>query len=437
MMITCPPHELKGGAFTGTLFKAEKDGETKRHANAVLFFLNQYGKMFETGMRGGRTEMEKKARQSNVELLRILAMLIIIGHHFALHGGLSGCTDVPFYNRIWIQFLLLGGKLGVSIFILISGYFLIQSPGLKGARLLKLWLQVFTWSIIWYGVYLALMHRYTGENQFLVSDFVKCFFPLIFQSWWFASTYFAMVLFSPFLNRFLTSLSRRQYLRLLMLMTACWGVVPMIFGKAFEASHLLWFFYLYSISGYIRLYGVKDKISLTGGKCILLAFLAEFLVLFLVDRTRIIRLNLLHYSAEYQFSTGEEGEQRFLLLITFVSVLLLIGFLKCSMKPKKIINSVSAATFGIYLIHDSLYLRPAIWTLLIGTRGEAAASGLLFIPYSIAVAAAVFLACMAAEMIRKIILEKHYLSALEMAGLLIEQKLRKWEDSFDKEDSEV
>jgi surface polysaccharide O-acyltransferase-like enzyme len=222
-----------------------------------------------------------------------------------------------------------------------------------------------------------------------------------------------------------------------MLMTACWGVVPMIFGKAFEASHLLWFFYLYSISGYIRLYGVKDKISLTGGKCILLAFLAEFLVLFLVDRTRIIRLNLLHYSAEYQFSTGEEGEQRFLLLITFVSVLLLIGFLKCSMKPKKIINSVSATTFGIYLIHDSLYLRPAIWTLLIGTRGEAAANGLLFIPYSIAVAAAVFLACMAAEMIRKSILEKHYLSALERAGLLIEQKLRKWEDSFDKEDSEV
>jgi hypothetical protein len=107
------------------------------------------------------------------------------------------------------------------------------------------------------------------------------------------------------------------------------------------------------------------------------------------------------------------------------------------MKPKKIINSVSATTFGIYLIHDSLYLRPAIWTLLIGSRGEAAASGLLFIPYSIAVAAAVFLACMAAEMIRKSILEKHYLSALERAGLLIEQKLRKWEDSFDKEDSEV
>ena len=87
--------------------------------------------------------MERRARQSNIELLRIFAMLIIIGHHFALYGGLGDCTEVYFVNRVWIQFLMISGKLGVSLFVLISGFFLIKMPKLRMEKLIKLWLQVF------------------------------------------------------------------------------------------------------------------------------------------------------------------------------------------------------------------------------------------------------------------------------------------------------
>ena len=381
--------------------------------------------------------MEKTERQSNVELLRILAMLIIIGHHYVLHGGMADCTGAPFYNRIWIQFLLLGGKLGVSLFVLISGYFLVTANHLRIEKLLKLWLQVFTWSIICYGVYHVLMHRYTGQNQFLISDFVKCFFPLIFQSWWFASTYIALILFSPFLNRLLISLSQKQYRSFLLLMTACWGIVPLLFGKSFEVSHLLWFCYLYSIAGYIRLHRNPEVFPLSGPKCIALACLLLFFVLFVVDRCRILRLNLLQFREEYRYSFGEDGEQRFLLLLTVVAVLLFTGFLKCRIKHSRIINLISSSTFGVYLLHDSIHLRPALWSLVNGSHGDKYAYQLSFILRSVAVVLLVFAACMLIELLRITLLEKRYRNALGRAGARVEELLHKWNDSFDKADPMV
>ena len=54
-------------------------------------------------------------------------MIMIVMHHFAVHGGFEfGGTGVS-WNRIWVQILSGGGRLGVDIFILISGYFLINS----------------------------------------------------------------------------------------------------------------------------------------------------------------------------------------------------------------------------------------------------------------------------------------------------------------------
>ena len=106
--------------------------------------------------------MEIKERQSNIELLRIIAILIIIGHHFAIHGKLYEYTDISFVNRIWMQFLLLSGKLGVSLFVLISGYFLIEMPRLKVEKLVKLWLQIFTYSTLAYLVYTVILVSVTA-----------------------------------------------------------------------------------------------------------------------------------------------------------------------------------------------------------------------------------------------------------------------------------
>lgn len=94
-----------------------------------------------------------KKRQSNIELLRIISMILILAHHFSVHGGFNILKTSFTINRLWIQFLQFGGKIGVNIFVIISGYFLITSKGIKISKVLKLWLQLFFYSVSIYTLF--------------------------------------------------------------------------------------------------------------------------------------------------------------------------------------------------------------------------------------------------------------------------------------------
>lgn len=65
-------------------------------------------------------------RNSSIELLRIISMILIVFHHFAFHGGFKWQTNSVTISHFWYNFIYGGGKIGVNIFVLISGYFLID-----------------------------------------------------------------------------------------------------------------------------------------------------------------------------------------------------------------------------------------------------------------------------------------------------------------------
>ena len=64
-----------------------------------------------------------RKRNSNFEILRIIAIIMIIMHHYAVHSGFLWNNQIT-TNRIIINFFQMFGKLGVCLFIMISGYFL-------------------------------------------------------------------------------------------------------------------------------------------------------------------------------------------------------------------------------------------------------------------------------------------------------------------------
>lgn len=61
----------------------------------------------------------EKNRQSNIECLRILAMLLIVAHHFSVHGG-GNFLEQFTTNYVWTEFISSGGKVGVNLFVLIT-----------------------------------------------------------------------------------------------------------------------------------------------------------------------------------------------------------------------------------------------------------------------------------------------------------------------------
>ena len=71
--------------------------------------------------------VSKGSRNSNLELLRILAMFLIVLFHFSYHNF----TDINIIasnpNNYIINFTLMLGKIGVDVFVLLSAYFMIHS----------------------------------------------------------------------------------------------------------------------------------------------------------------------------------------------------------------------------------------------------------------------------------------------------------------------
>ena len=81
-----------------------------------------------------------------------------------------------------------------------------------------------------------------------------------------------------------------------------------------------------------------------------------------------------------------------------------LGFSKLKINQNRLINIISSATFGVYLIHDDIYIRPFLWKNIIKCASFFDSN--LLIPYSLAVIAGVYVVCTLIELIRIHSIEK-------------------------------
>ena len=331
-------------------------------------------------------------RDSNLEILRIIMMILIVAHHFALHGGFSYPDTEISLNRLWIQLMTIGGKLGADVFVLISGYFLINSERRKTVRTVRLWFRMLTYSLIPFCLLAAF-----GQAKFTTERLLHSLLPLSYDCWWFASAYLVLYIFIPFINRFLRAMDRKEYRRFLLVLLTVWCVIPTFLHVEMQRNNLLWFFCLYAMIGYYRLHHRTAKRK--GSACILLAAL----ILALTYAT-VIALDLIGRHSAYAAKHALFFYDYYSIPIVAASLLLVIGFSRIRVKQSRLINTVSAATFGVYLIHDNPYVRKWLWGTVFRNASHAD-SGTL-IPYSAGAVLAVFAVCTAIELVRIHVLEK-------------------------------
>lgn len=67
----------------------------------------------------------KKVRNSNIEILRIISMLFIVISHYTVHNGVINASLPLGINRTLLEITTLG-NIGVILFVIISGYFMIE-----------------------------------------------------------------------------------------------------------------------------------------------------------------------------------------------------------------------------------------------------------------------------------------------------------------------
>lgn len=356
----------------------------------MMFFLNQ----------------KQKMRQSNFELLRIISMLMIVAHHFVVHGEFGFQAGVFSLSHIYLNIFSMGGKIGVNIFVLISAYFLLDSPSFRISKVIKLWAQ-----IVFYSSLILIISFFYGSTKLNIFEFIieliKSFFPVITGAWGFASAYFLLYLFSGFINKFIAAIDKKSYKLLLLIMTFFWCIIPSFTIEQWnvQCSELLWFIYLYLLMGYYRRYKSNGKLAQMGAKSCILLSLAGGLITVL----SVVVLSFIGSKIHYFENTPTHFLKERSILMLLIAIFLFFGFTKISINSR-VINVISSSTFGVFLIHDHKSVREFLWLNLFHSENY---ENLFYtILYSMIVVIIVFLACSAIDLIRQYLFEPIYLRCI-------------------------
>lgn len=159
-------------------------------------------------------KMEKKSRNSGIELLRILSLFMI----FWMHGAASAYGNK--FGEIAGILISVIGNMGVACFILISGYYGIKL-NIKKMMHLDLMLVFFSW--------LSLLMQFVWGKPVGGEAILSYLLPVIGKQSWYFTCYFALVFLSPFLNEVVEKLGEHRLKQLLVTMLVIFSVVTTVF----------------------------------------------------------------------------------------------------------------------------------------------------------------------------------------------------------------
>ena len=164
-------------------------------------------------------------RKSNIELLRIISMMLIVSTHLCNHYMDVPGSVWPFPDGfVFMQTMKSVTYIAVNMYVLISAYFLCTSPFMS-KRVLMTWAEVLFYSLV-----LGIPNILQGGMS--IKGMATVFFPVLMSEYWFATVFIGMLALSPFLNMCIKALNERSHRYL------CIVMLPLFFID----SYIYWSF---------------------------------------------------------------------------------------------------------------------------------------------------------------------------------------------------
>ena len=170
--------------------------------------------------------MEKTKRQSNFELLRIFAVVLIILFHIQTNAPQPLLTgDYGYFPQpiFYLRFLIFEigatlGMIGNGLFIMISGYFLNSNLNIDTGKIAKKLLLQLGFAVSVLIIMNAVWVAFFKNENLALGIVTKDGFN---GSWWFVGYYFLVILAAKlFLNKFTAKLTQSQFKSLLLTILA-------------------------------------------------------------------------------------------------------------------------------------------------------------------------------------------------------------------------
>ena len=297
--------------------------------------------------------IRERERNYGVDLLRLVAMFMIVILHVSGQGGvLEASTERGEYAVNWV--LEAFAFCAVNCYAMISGYvsFSTEEKPHRYARYIELWLQVVFW-----GVVIGMVFKLLKPDEIALRTVMKALLPVTTKRYWYFTAYTAVFFLAPWLNRLARVCDKRSLGGLVLTGFVLFCVIEPV-AVAFNGGFAMnggygfaWLAYLYMVGAYFRKSNAENRFSavtlLLGALLMGTVSWAWRMGLFMLQDGTSLAVFLKKISISYMFPT---------VVGMAMCLVLLFSKLELKQKTKKLVAFLSPAAFGVYLIHTNAYM---------------------------------------------------------------------------------
>lgn len=298
-----------------------------------------------------------RKRNSSFELLRIVAMIMIVSSHLVLHGLTGSHIDVwvegNLVNKLFVTFFQPGGRLGVALFFMILGYFLNRRQKVSGVK-----------KILFQGYFYGLVQLLIFLMLFIFSQFVieNINFKVVLEgalvpfsgsesNWWFLGTYIILMILVPGINYLINDYN-------LVNNVLIFGIVYIIFQTVSSPfANIAQAIFYYVIGASIskkEFFYKKNRLQL------FFIFIFIWLLCCFTELVKNLESAEVFLIPHGNYLVKESSFVESGLLIPSSAIILFILFSTFELNSN-IINKVAKSMFGVYLLSDGGVTRTLSW----------------------------------------------------------------------------
>ncbi len=278
--------------------------------------------------------MKEKDYHYGIDLLRIVAMFMIVVTHVLAQGGIRKEVEGTFDLYYFVTWLLqIAVYWAVNAYALISGFVGSRSH-FRYSKILELWLQVFFYTLSFALIFTGIGKSLSGE------DWLNVLFPILTGKYWYVTAYFGLLVFMPLLNLALERLSTTDLGRILVIAFFSFSLIPALFNNKIDEFALdrgyssVWLIILYLAGAYLSR---KDLGKFPRNSILFIIYSLSVVLSFVLKKT-VGNIWFWYTSPTMILS----------------ALCIFIIFVRMDIKNKwlqRFIGLVAPTTLGIYLVH--------------------------------------------------------------------------------------
>ncbi len=298
--------------------------------------------------------MSDEKRNLGIDLVKIISMLLIVLTHCLGHGGVLQSVKPLSIDYNLYTLLSCFTRCCVPCYGMATG-FLCYGKKVNVKSIINLWIQV-----LFYSVFIMVEFCVFDFGFFSIKRLIISCVPLFTEYWYFVA-YFGLFIFIPMLNLAIEKMKKKDLLMVIIAIFVFLYTLTSIrnydmFGINGGTSTIgLISFYI--VGAFIKKYGVSFRGEKKAGLYLLLALFFNYMIRISIDFLNVYVCGEVKIPSTY-FSAWISPFN--MIYSMFLFIFLVSKQYDFGSRVKKIVIALSSATFGVYLIHENVFVRENI-----------------------------------------------------------------------------